>query len=210
MSAATNPQRDPPGQHNRRSVDSVAGQDASFPPQDPTASRTNSPYRYHDIFVTSTEEVRGSHLSPPTYHRVATSSQVAIDSRSFTDIETPPYRSRVNLGDIDEKPTSTPMLEDRVVDEKAPSPLKGVHYPSDLNPPHIHRPAIIRIDSDAPSLAGTDDEFEEDSDYDWSGEDDLVDEEAKFEEQMGKGAKQKGWGPKRYAQTGRCYTDPPC
>lgn len=82
-------------------------------------------------------------------------------------------------------------------DEKAP--MKGVHYPSDLNPPPLHRPAIIRVDSDAPSVAGTDDEHEEDSDYDWSGEEDLVDEEAKFEEQMGKKTKQKGWGAKRCA-----------
>lgn len=89
------------------------------------------------------------------------------------------------------------MPEDKVVDEKAP--LKGVHYPSDLASLPAHRPAIIRVDSDAPSAAGTDDEYEEDSDYDWSGEEDLVDEEAKFEEQMGKKPKRKGWGFKRYA-----------
>ena len=89
------------------------------------------------------------------------------------------------------------MPEDRVVDEKAP--LKGVHYPSDLDLPPVHRPAIIRVDSDAPSVAGTDEEYEEDSDYDWSGEEDLVDEETKFEEQMGKKPKRKGWGPKRCA-----------
>ena len=186
-------QNDPPGQRHRRSFDS--GQDISLPPSDPTVLRTNSPYRYHpqDIFVTSTDEVQGSQQSPPTYRRVATSSQVALDSRSLTDLETPPYRSRVNLGEKTEKFTDRPMVED----EKAP--LKGVHYPSDLNSPPAHRPPIIRTDSDAPSVAGTDDEYEEESDYDWSGEEDLVDEEAKFEERMGQKQKPKGWGPKRCA-----------
>ena len=200
MSAA-NFQCDPPGRDHRKSVDSAAGQELSLPPQDPAALRTNSPYRYnhHDIFLTSAEEVRGSQQSPPTYHRVPTSSQVALDSHSFTDLETPPYRSRINLGGRDEKTADIPMPEDKVVDEKAP--LKGVHYPSDLASLPVHRPAIIRVDSDAPSAAGTDDEYEEDSDYDWSGEEDLVDEEAKFEEQMGKKPKRKGWGFKRYALT---------
>ena len=197
--STVNLQHDPPGQDRRRSVDSAPGQEVFLPPRDPTALRTNSPYRYpqHDIFVTSTEEVRGSQQSPPTYHRVPTSSQVALDSRSFADIETPPYRSRINLSERDERPADSPTPEDRIFDEKAP--LKGVHYPSDLTSPPVHRPAMIRIDSDAPSVAGTDEENEEDSDYDWSGEEDLVDEEAKFEEQMGKKPKRKGWGPKRYA-----------
>ena len=207
MSTA-NLQHDPRGQGHRRSVDSAAGQEVSLPPLDPTALHTNSPYRYHDIFVTSTEEVRGSEQSPPTYHRVPTSSQVALDSRSFTDLDTPPYRSRVNLAERDEKPTGIPMPEERIIDEK--TPLKGVHYPSDLDSLHTHRPAIIRVDSDAPSAAGTDDEYEEGSDYDWSGEEDLVDEEAKFEEQMGKKQKQKGWGLKRYTLIGTCYTGSSC
>ena len=198
MSTA-NSQNDPPGHDHRRSVDSAAGQEVLLPPRDHSAIRTNSPYRYHhqDIFVTSTDEVEGSQQSPPTYHRIPTSSQVALDSRSFTDLETPPYRSRINLSERDEKLANIPMSEDKVVDEKAP--LRGVHYPSNLDSPPVHRPAIIRVDSDAPSAAGTDEEYEEDSEYDWSGEEDLVDEEAKFEEQMGKKPKRKGWGPKRYA-----------
>jgi len=208
LMSAANFQHDPPGQDHRRSVDSVAGQEVSLPPRDP-ALRTNGPYRYpHHIFVTSTEEVQGSQQSLPTYHRVPTSSQVALDSRSFTDLEAPPYRSRINLGERDEKHIDIPMPEDRAVDEKAP--LKGVHYASDLDSPSVHPPAIIRVDSDVPSVAGTDDEYDKNSDYDWSGEEDLVDEEAKFEEQMGKGEKRKGWGPKRHVQFGSCCTGPPC
>lgn len=47
-------------------------------------------------------------------------------------------------------------------------------------------PPFPHTDSDAcpSSIAATDDE--EDSDYDWSDEEDLVDEEAKFEQKMGK------------------------
>ena len=199
--SATYSQHDPPDQDGERVVDSTAGQEVQLPPRDPITLHTNSPYRFHhDVFVTSTEEVRGSQQSPPTYHRVPTSSQVALDSRSFTDLETPPYRSRINLSEGDEKP----MPEDRVINEKAA--LKGVHYPLDLDSPPVHHPAIIRVDSDAPSVAGTDEEYEEDSDYDWSGEEDLVDEEAKFEAQMGQTPKRKGWGPKRYAQPDTYYT----
>ena len=196
--SVVNLQHDPPDEDRGGSVDSATGQEVFLSPQDPATLHTNSPYRFHhDIFVTSSEEVRGSQQSPPTYHRVPTSSQVALDSRSFTDLETPPYRSRTNLGEAGERTADNFMPEDRAIDEKAP--LKGVHYPSDLNPPPVHYPAIIRVDSDAHSVAGTDEENEEDSDYDWSGEEDLVDEEAKFEEQMGKKPKRKGWGPKRYA-----------
>lgn len=197
-------QNDPPGQGRRRSVDS--GQEVSLPPPDATALRTNSPYRYRhqDIFVTSTEEVQGSQQSPPTYHRVATSSQVALDSRSFTELETPPYRSRINLSERDEKSANNPMPED----EKAP--LKGVHYPPDLKAPPVHRPGIIHVDSDIHSVAGTDDEYDEDSNYDWSGEEDLVDEEAKFEEQMGKKQKPKGWGPRRCTRIDVYSASPSC
>lgn len=99
----------------------------------------------------------------------------------------------MNLSEKDEKFADSPMPEE----EKAP--LKGVHYPPDLKSPPFHRPAILRVDSDAPSAAGTDDEYEEESEYDWSGEEDLVDEEAKFEEQMGTKQKPKSWGPRRCA-----------
>ncbi|KAI0704375.1 Mechanosensitive ion channel-domain-containing protein [Cytidiella melzeri] len=48
--------------------------------------------------------------------------------------------------------------------------------------------------SRSPSLAGTDDE---DGDYDWSGEEDLVDQEAKFEQTMGV-AKKSRWGFRKF------------
>ncbi|KAJ7087215.1 Mechanosensitive ion channel-domain-containing protein [Mycena belliarum] len=83
--------------------------------------------------------------------------------------------------------------------EHSPSPTdeKGkakatVHYPADVHRQHGHHSAP---QSAASSVVGTDDE--EDADYDWSGEDDLVDEEAKFEERMGNKKKRTGWGFKR-------------
>ncbi|KAI0347502.1 hypothetical protein BDW22DRAFT_1322705 [Trametopsis cervina] len=48
------------------------------------------------------------------------------------------------------------------------------------------------VRSQSPSLGDDDDE-----DYDWSGEDDLVDEEAKFEQNMGV-AKKERWGLRRF------------
>ncbi|KAK7054887.1 hypothetical protein VNI00_003350 [Paramarasmius palmivorus] len=51
-----------------------------------------------------------------------------------------------------------------------------------------------------PSTTGTDEE-ENESDFDWSGEEDLGDEEAKFEQRMGVAQKRKGWGFKRHYHT---------
>ncbi|KAF8351314.1 Mechanosensitive ion channel-domain-containing protein [Amanita rubescens] len=70
--------------------------------------------------------------------------------------------------------------------EKRPRPL--VHYSDDVHDGKPRRPDYHRAASSdtlsprPPSLAGTDDDSDE---YDWSGEDDLVDEEAKFDKNMG-------------------------
>ncbi|KAF9569455.1 hypothetical protein CPC08DRAFT_623518 [Agrocybe pediades] len=83
-------------------------------------------------------------------------------------------------------------------------PRQGVHFPSDpeevIRPPAVPYP-YIRQDSDAfssraSSIGATDDE-DDSSDYDWSGEEDLVDEEAKFGKKMGVKTKRSGFGPKR-------------
>jgi hypothetical protein len=51
----------------------------------------------------------------------------------------------------------------------------------------------------AASIIETDDGSEED--YDWSTDEDLVDQEAKFEEKLGVKRRSKGWGPRRYIYT---------
>ncbi|THV05377.1 hypothetical protein K435DRAFT_816370 [Dendrothele bispora CBS 962.96] len=68
-----------------------------------------------------------------------------------------------------------------------------VHYPENIQE---RQPSYTGTQPDTVSLAGTDDE-EVDSDYDWSGEEDLLDQEAKFEEKFGVKRKRKGWGFKR-------------
>ncbi|KAJ6543841.1 Mechanosensitive ion channel-domain-containing protein [Mycena capillaripes] len=71
----------------------------------------------------------------------------------------------------------------------------SVHYPVDIVvPPHDADHHSVP-QSAASSIAGTDDE--DDGEYDWSDEEDLVDQEAKFEERMGNGPKKTGWGFKR-------------
>ena len=104
---------------------------------------------------------------------------------------------------------------------KAPAHDDGqniaVHYPDDYGGmlhampspgyPDPHYPKIMKpelprsFSGISDGYAGstvTDDENDEDEIYDWSDEEDLVDEEAKFEQKMGaKPTKKKGWGPRR-------------
>ena len=70
-----------------------------------------------------------------------------------------------------------------------------IHFPEGLenSPPYPYS----RQDSDATgSLSIVTDDDDPDH-YDWSDEEDLVDEEAKFRGQMGPKAKKSGWGFKR-------------
>lgn len=146
------------------------------------------PYRYHrpqdldpQLFVSS-DEVDKSFPSPP-YQRVPSTSQVLLESYPE---QSPAYRSRSNTVRTDIQMSQS---DDNRLDEKSPD-SKGkqhaVHYTDELQRP----PGARRFDSDprtasrASSIAGTDDE-DSDDDYDWSGEEDLVDEEAKFEHAMG-------------------------
>ena len=160
---------------------------SSRPPSHDHPHHDPRPYQYHrpqhldpDLFVTH-DDVEAAVPSPP-YRRVPSTSQVLLESYPE---QSPAYRSRSNtaLTEID-------MSEDvRGVDKQHDFASKGkqtVHYPEDIPPP----PPIHRFDTDigttsrASSIAGTDDEYSDD-DYDWSGEEDLVDEEAKFEHAMG-------------------------
>ncbi|KAI0771961.1 Mechanosensitive ion channel-domain-containing protein [Trametes elegans] len=87
------------------------------------------------------------------------------------------------------------MPEEHPCDEKHSerSSNKGkhaVHYSDDMPSPAPDRFEPEPISSRASSIAGTDDEDDEDA-YDWSGDEDLVDEEAKFEHAMGVKKKRK-------------------
>lgn len=54
------------------------------------------------------------------------------------------------------------------------------------------RPAMRRADSETSDAEDLDDDR-----YEWDGEDDLVDEAARFEEKRGGNQKKKTWGFKR-------------
>jgi len=138
-------------------------------------------------------------LPSPPYQRFPSSAHL-LDSYHE---QSPAYQSRSNID------LANPMrnekreidLDSESFDDKMPSAKFTVHYPDHVNSPPIssNRPhSFARFDSDfptvssrSPSVAGTDDELDEE-DYDWSGEEDLVDEEAKFEHQMG--VKKQGRG----------------
>jgi hypothetical protein len=85
------------------------------------------------------------------------------------------------------------------LDEKASS--RTVHYPKDLDsrPPGVgNLPRSETFDGTRPpSLAGSEDDDDDESDYDWSAEEDLADEEANFGQKISTKKEQKGWGFKR-------------
>ncbi|EJD01268.1 uncharacterized protein FOMMEDRAFT_110956 [Fomitiporia mediterranea MF3/22] len=95
---------------------------------------------------------------------------------------------------MDDNDKQRPPSPDEKHDNSKQSHQKAsVHYPDDISHSpehvHVHETKPVRFDSSdppsrAPSLAPSEDEL--DDDYDWSTEDDLVDEEEKkFEKQMG-------------------------
>ncbi|KAJ6567253.1 Mechanosensitive ion channel-domain-containing protein [Mycena vulgaris] len=121
--------------------------------------------------------------SPP-YKRQPSRPNLIPDSHPSPS---PSYRSALIMPG-----TGEPELSDEKGKNKA-----SVHYTTsvhehDRDHEHEHQSAPHSV---ASSIAGTDDEAE--ADYDWSDEEDLVDEEAKFEERMGTPKKRTGWGFKR-------------
>ncbi|KAH0839621.1 Mechanosensitive ion channel-domain-containing protein [Lanmaoa asiatica] len=69
-----------------------------------------------------------------------------------------------------------------------------VHYPEELDhaPSAQYFNTAPKLQSRAPSFAGTDEDDDEDK-FDWSGDEDLADEEAKFGQQMGVNLRAKRW-----------------
>lgn len=145
---------------------------------------------------TSSEDLRAA--SPP-YRREASSSNLhstlEVPEGVYAYPPSPAYHSSV---DMSEPP---PEVDEKVpIDDVKAKPT--VHYvdSNTARPAGLVQASSSRfqdeVSSRPPSIAGTDDEEEEEV-YDWSGEEDLVDEEAKFEERMGKKQKNKTWGFKR-------------
>jgi len=152
-------------------------------------------------FTTSQEELSISDIPSPPYKPTASSSNLRFllpdGNNSYTEYPpTPIYRhnSPIETEFMEENQQRTKKEEMLLVYEKQ-KPF--VHYSENVRPfPH----GGMRQDSDfmsskAASLAGPEDGDSED--YDWSTEEDLVDEEVKFEKQMGIKAKPRGWGLRR-------------
>lgn len=69
-----------------------------------------------------------------------------------------------------------------------------VHYPEELDdgPSAQYTNTPPKLESRAPSFAGTDDDDDGDE-PDWSGDEDLADEEVKFGKQMGVNLRARRW-----------------
>ncbi|KAI0052559.1 hypothetical protein FA95DRAFT_1579888 [Auriscalpium vulgare] len=126
-------------------------------------------------------------LPSPPYKTVASSSNLVLEAYPS---QTPPYRSNVDLTVMDEKKDTEREPEDT----RRPT----VHYPQDIEePPRDASPSRMPMHSRQSSFAFSDDEGDESEDYDWSAEEDLVDEEAKFSQKMGVASRGTGWSFRR-------------
>lgn len=181
------------------------------------------PLRHHNSSFFNVEDDQLNLPSPP-YRRDPSTSHIVLDDApqpspayspgSRSSMSDEKRRSGVAESSSDVKRSS----EDAARSVSAPPSDKGkterkpsVHYldtdPATLRdhdgPAPSYRTSAPRFDSAdmihsrAPSRADTDDEYEDEDNYDWSAEEDLVDEEAKFEQKMGTRRVKKGWGPKR-------------
>ncbi|KAI6004122.1 hypothetical protein EDD15DRAFT_2222691 [Pisolithus albus] len=114
-----------------------------------------------------------------------------LPSADFSDASTSHSRERLLAG-----PPIPPSMENRQNSQCSSSERNTkqsagqkptVHYPDDVgrtpSPSYFNIPP--KIDSAASSAGGSDGEDEDDDNFDWSGDEDLAEEEAKFEKQAG-------------------------
>jgi hypothetical protein len=150
-------------------------------------------------------EVSDVNPSPP-YRAYPSRSNLVLGA-----LQSPVYHSRVDLmaDNRDEKPEdggNYPVGVRRPGDDddlRDAQPKPTVHYPTDVHevPVLRYRNGPPKVDPRPTSMVTTDDEHEDENDgenYDWSAEDDLEDQEAEYEKQMGVKTKPEGWGIKRY------------
>lgn len=161
----------------------------------PPSNELHNPPSADPEIYQSSEDLH-NHIASPPYKTFASSSNVFLE-----DLTSPAYLSKASLvhtenetmHHIDEKK----RMEDAYSRDANPGTTPKVHYPVDVAPAYQSTPPR-QSDSRNNSMDVTDDEDEEDN-YDWSGEDDLVDEEAKYEQQMGVKPKTPARGFKRYS-----------
>lgn len=162
----------------------------SHSPLTPDRSPRLRPNFPADLFSTSAEELA---LTSPPYRPVASTSNL------HEDLSPSPayYPSVAHPMPVEEKRRSLPIQPEPSCEARTPRPT--VHYGDDhgnVRTPAYTRENTLEFISSRASIMTTDDE--ESEDYDWSGEEDLVEEETKFEGRMGGSkSKAKGWGIRR-------------
>lgn len=163
-------------------------------PSDSPLAPDRSPRLRHnlsaELFSTSAEELA---LTSPPYRPVASTSNL------HEDLPPSPayYPSAAHPMPVEEKRRSLSIEPEPSYQVRTPRPT--VHYGDDhgnVKAPVYRRENTLDLISSRVSIMTTDDE--ESEDYDWSGEEDLVEEETKFEGRMGgRKSKAKGWGLRR-------------
>lgn len=185
----------------------TTGQEASASDRQQFPSFAANRPRHLDIYPSDYTDIDNPIPSPP-YQRDPSTSHLLLEDHPE---HSPAYRSRSNLD------LAASMGDQKTVDLTEDEPQSAaavdtkrkpsVHYTDDVAspPPNSARPLFTRFESNfterdvpvsgsrTPSIAGTETD-EDEEDYDWSGEEDLVDEEAKFEQQMGTMKKKRPWG----------------
>ncbi|KAG2043217.1 Mechanosensitive ion channel-domain-containing protein [Suillus americanus] len=161
----------------------------SFAPHDPLFVSDNTSEEDH--FVNSTPS------SP--FQAGSSTSQLVLDR--YPSQDSVAYRSQVNLmSDYEKNVYGSPQSNRQESGDSHPSQASitqtgtqkpSVHYHEDVISPPANGSYFGFPKSD--SRQSSDDEDEEDE-FDWSGDEDLNNEEAKFEKKMGVKIKPRGWG----------------
>ena len=113
------------------------------------------------------------------------------------------------MPDHDRPNTSRQDSQSSDVSQKHARPT--VHYPEQLvhTPPAQYFNTPPKLDSRAPSFAGTDDDDDDDDEFAWSDDEDLADEEAKFNKKMGENLRPRRWTIWRFVRFFACAHKPP-
>ncbi|KDQ28908.1 hypothetical protein PLEOSDRAFT_1075773 [Pleurotus ostreatus PC15] len=158
-------------------------------------SRESDPHDQYLHFSPSADDLNNAALPSPPYRRDPSSSNLhlhnipGLSPYAIHDQESPAYASR-----------STVMVNEKSHFVNDEPPLKpSVHYPEDVRaqaPVYFREESIAMLSSRPASIATTDDEFDEDE-FDWSGDEDLRDQQEDYQRRIGNKPKTKGWGFKR-------------
>ncbi|KAF9500178.1 hypothetical protein BDN71DRAFT_1440755 [Pleurotus eryngii] len=157
--------------------------------------RESDPQDQYLDFSPSADDLNNAALPSPPYRRDPSSSNLhllnihGLSPYAIHDQESPAYASR-----------STVMVNEKSHLVNDEPPLKpSVHYPEDVRaqaPVYFREESIAMLSSRPASIATTDDEFDEDE-FDWSGDEDLRDQQEEYQRRIGNKPKPKEWGFKR-------------